>query len=99
MAASTARNEWIRDHYADLLELQQRIVAKPAQLQWSDVDTDVRWLLRKKLQNVLSPEGWKQLQMAIASRNGQNVFEVFKREIEELQVQANTGSTVAEANA
>jgi hypothetical protein len=99
VAASTARSEWIRDHYADLLELQQRIVSKPAQLQWNDVDADVRWLLRKQLQNVLSPEGWKQLQMAIASRDGQNVFEVFKREIGELQVPANTGSTVAGASA
>ena len=73
----------LRDHYADLLDLQRRISAKAksGELQWLDVEPDVRWLLRRRLQNALTPQSWKSLQIAISTRNAQAVYEAFNEEM------------------
>lgn len=98
-AAALARYETIQDHYADLLDLQRRVNAKSksGQLQWKDVDADLRWMLRKKLQNMLSPESWNGLQRAIVTQNAEAVYEVFGEEINLLQADGNANSRAVEA--
>jgi len=100
-AVATARLECLRDHYADLLDLQRRMSARPkaAELQWLDVEPDVRWLLRRKLQNVLTPESWKDLQIAIAARNGSGVYQAFSKEMAYVQMGARDDSVSPQASA
>lgn len=101
MAEATARSQCLREHYADLVDLHYRISTKRniVELKWSDIEPDVRWLLKRKLQNVLSRESWKHLQVAIATRNAQAVYEAFNQEMEYIQIGTSDDSGCAQANA
>jgi hypothetical protein len=99
--AAAARYEFIREHYADLLELKRRIAQtlQPNNMQWIDVEGDVRWLMRRKLQSILSPTNWNRLKKAISTQDAGECCRVFTLELKDLEYEPDTGRSTPETGA
>jgi hypothetical protein len=72
--------EFLRDHYLDLIELRKRLQPKLEQkdLQWSELVTDLNWLMHKHLQGIFSTETWIRFERYFSAQDAQGILQLLR---------------------
>ena len=77
-AATEIRNQILREHYSDLIELRQRVTTMDAEIGWNEISENINWLLERRLQTLFSESQWVSFRRYVEEHNATGSIAVLR---------------------